>query len=97
MTFDPSLNFTTKQQYLVWRLRWKEEYYSLVKSAQEAKVAVKEAHRALSKDRRVISQVWEAISDRRSTVQDIDKHLHVLWRAKEEAARQVAAKRNTPD
>lgn len=97
MSFDPAFNFTTKQQYLVWRHRWKEHYFYLVDEARAAKRGVKEAMRAHSKDSRKIGDLWSAISNRRTTVQDIDKHLHFLWRAKEEAARQVAARRNTTD
>ena len=92
MIFDPTLNFTTKQQYLVWRLRWKEQFFYLIDEARKAKVEVKEAMRAYSKDSKRIGDIWTAYANRRTTVQDIDKHLHVLWRAKEEARRQVLAR-----
>ena len=96
MSFDPAPNFTTKQQYLVWRHRWKEHYFYLIADVRQEKIAIKDAMRAHSKENQSISKVWEAISDKAQAVEAVNKHLNFLWRAKEEAARQVAARRDTP-
>lgn len=95
MTFDPAFNFTTKQQYLVWRLRWKEHYFQLIAAVRQEKIAIKDAMRAHSKENKSIGDVWGAMSRKAKAVEAVNKHLHLLWRAKEEAARQVEARRNT--
>lgn len=89
MTFDPTFNFTTKQQYLVWRLRWKEEYFRLITVVRQSKIGVKDAMRAYAKDGRQIGDLWGAITARRRASKAVTDHLHLLWRAKEEAGRQT--------
>lgn len=59
------MNFNSRETYLVAVAAWKIQHAEQIKIIRAGKLALKNAHRALEKDRKTIGDVWSALIDLR--------------------------------
>ncbi len=88
-----NLDFTSRQTYLLWRLRWKAEYAAACAAVRQAKNDLKNANRTLAKDARTIGAVYSATVKLANTRQEVIRLLDLLNKARLEAHRQWLASR----
>jgi hypothetical protein len=88
MTFS----FNSKETYLAFRAEWKLRYLNHLKVVRAAKLGIREANRAYSKDSKRIGDIWGAYSDLRRAHEETQKLLAERWAASAEAGRQMREK-----
>lgn len=89
-----AFTFNDKTSYLAYRSDWKRCFLDHLKAVRAAKLAIREANRAYSKDSTHIGGIWGAYRDLRAAHEDTVKLQVELDNARREAGRQMAL--NTP-
>lgn len=78
-SYQAAINFTNRDEYLVFRRMWKEDYKKLSADIREKKIAFKEAQRLFSKqpytsaNRNQYWAAFNAVSDLRNDLQKMAK------------------------
>lgn len=84
-----TFTFNSKETYLAYRADWKQRYLDHLKTVRAAKLGVRLANRAYSKDNKTIGNIWGAYSDLRVTQEGTQSLLEELCAARTEAGRQM--------
>ncbi len=83
-----NLDFTSRQTYLLWRLRWKAEYAAACTAVRQAKNQIKAVNRTLARDAKIIETVYSAYAEALESTYRADVNLH---QAKQEVIRLLDA------